>query len=338
MTEKKDDLISVIIPVYNAEKYLKKCIESIITQSYRNIEIILINDGSTDSSMDICRYYAACDNRVRFIDLQTRGGVSRARNLGIENAQGYYICFVDADDYVSEDYVSFLYRKVVQYDADIATCAFHYETKPGIWKQIISGEELCFNRTDGIISFFKKDGINASPCCKLYKANILSKFHIRFDETIKIAEDKLFCYEYLLHCVKIHFSSQTKYFYALHAESASNKKNIPRRINDSSLGFLAMKEIEKLVLKGEENVIPYYYSFAAKVYVRSTYRWNLFRYLPYGDIQYIRKYVKRCYINGNKQELWNAKKSYFAGMILIMSKTLTVILCSIVRRFHKKKI
>lgn len=77
MTKKKDGLISVIIPVYNAEKYLKKCIESVIAQSYQDIEIILINDGSTDGSLDICRYYAACDNRVRFIDSQTRGGYRR---------------------------------------------------------------------------------------------------------------------------------------------------------------------------------------------------------------------------------------------------------------------
>lgn len=332
-----DKLVSIIVPVYNAGKYLRKCIDSIRKQTYCNIEIILINDGSIDGSLDICRNYAASDNRVRLISQGNRG-VSAARNLGIKNAQGDYICFVDADDYVSEDYVSFLYNKVVQYDADIAACAFSYEMSKGAWKKNLNKEESFFNKKEGMISFFKKSGINGSPCCKLYKTEVIKKFHIYFDESIKMAEDKLFCFEYLIHCNKIYYSSRIKYFYVLNSHSATNVKYIPKGLNDYCLGFLAMKKIEKLVIKEDRELMPYYYAFVVRAYVRWVYRWNLFSYLSDKEVSYIRRYVKHCYINGNKQELWNTKKSYFAGMILIMSKTLTIDLCFLLRKFYHRRV
>lgn len=332
-----EELISIIVPVYNMEKYIKKCVKSISNQSYRNIEIILVNDGSTDSSLDVCQYLSNCDNRIMLISQENKG-VSAARNLGIESAHGCYICFVDADDYVSEDYVSFLHDKMVQSGADLSVCAFAYEMKPGVWKKALFREDDCMDRTESIISLFNKSRINNTPFCKLYKVSILKEFHVRFNESIKMAEDKLFCYEYLIHCNKIYISSQITYFYTLNPHSASNRKYVPRRLDDPYLGFLAIKEIEKLVMKEDRKILSSFYSFAAKEYVRWVYRYNLFLNLPPDEVGYIRKYVKYCYRNGKKQELWNAKKSYIAGIVLIMSKTLTIVLCSIVGRFHKKRI
>ena len=94
--------VSIIIPVYKAAPYLQKCIETVLHQTYSNIEVILINDGSKDNSLEICKEYAAVDNRIKVFDIPN-GGVSNARNMGIENATGDYLMFVDADDWLSED-------------------------------------------------------------------------------------------------------------------------------------------------------------------------------------------------------------------------------------------
>ena len=114
----KKKKISIIIPVYNVEKYLSRCLESVINQSYKNIEIIIVNDGSTDNSFDICNKYKKKDKRVILID-QNNQGLSGARNTGLKHATGEYICFIDSDDYVEKDYVEYLYKLIVKDDYDL---------------------------------------------------------------------------------------------------------------------------------------------------------------------------------------------------------------------------
>ena len=109
MTEK----ITVIVPVYNVENYLNKCLDSLINQTYKNLEIIVINDGSTDNSGEICQEYAQKDNRIIYIE-QENGGLSDARNTGLERMTGSYVTFVDSDDWVEPDYVEVLYNKLLQ--------------------------------------------------------------------------------------------------------------------------------------------------------------------------------------------------------------------------------
>lgn len=331
-----EELISVIIPVYNTEKYIKRCIESVLIQSYHKIEIIIVNDGSEDKSLEICEYFSKKDERIRIIS-QKNSGVSKARNIGIENAHGRYVCFIDADDYVSEDYISFLYDKILRFDADLATCSWSMERKKGEWKDSLSKEEKCLNRTEGLINLFKKNGIKSGPVCKLYRTDILKKYHIKFNESIKMAEDKLFCYDYLFHCHRIYSSSAIKYFYTYNSESASNKKYIPIGLNDPNLGFIALNEINKSVIN-EEKVVKYYLIYAARSYIRMVYRWDLFLYLSKDEVHFIQNYIKYCYRNGDKKELFKSKGNYIAGIIIIISKTLTIILCWLIRRFYKKRI
>jgi len=125
------DLISVIIPVYNVEPYLKKCLDSVVTQTYKEIEIILVDDGSTDGSGPICDEYAAQDKRIRVIH-KRNGGLSDARNVGLDRCSGRYVTFIDSDDYVASDYVERLYRILVEYNADIAVCDYFefYDEEP----------------------------------------------------------------------------------------------------------------------------------------------------------------------------------------------------------------
>ncbi len=112
------ELISVVIPAYNVGKYIDKCIDTVLTQTYSNIEIILVDDGATDDTAEICDNYAKKDNRVKVIH-KKNGGLSDARNAGIDAAKGKYITFIDSDDYIADDYVEFLYKLLIGKDADI---------------------------------------------------------------------------------------------------------------------------------------------------------------------------------------------------------------------------
>ena len=114
-------MISVIIPVYNSEKYLKAAIQSVIEQDYRDIEMILVNDGSTDDSLSICKQLQSNDSRIHIIN-QENSGVSAARNNGIRHAHGEYLIFIDADDLMDKDMLSVLYEKAIETDADIVSC------------------------------------------------------------------------------------------------------------------------------------------------------------------------------------------------------------------------
>ena len=118
---KKQDLISIVVPIYNVEKYLEKCINSIIIQTYKNIEIILVNDGSTDSSGKICDIYLKIDKRIKVVH-KKNGGLSDARNVGIENAKGKYIAFIDSDDFLDSDFIEILYNLIIEYNADVSCC------------------------------------------------------------------------------------------------------------------------------------------------------------------------------------------------------------------------
>lgn len=135
------ELISVIVPVYNTEKYLDACVESIVKQTYENIEILLLDDGSTDSSKEKCDSWAARDSRIRVIHKQNEG-LAETRNRGLQEAKGKYIAWVDSDDYVSEKYLSALYEQLKEKQADISMCSF-YE---------VFGSEVKFTVADKIVN------------------------------------------------------------------------------------------------------------------------------------------------------------------------------------------
>ena len=116
-----NDLISIIIPIYNTEKYLKRCLDSVINKSYENLEIILINDGSTDASEEICKDYLEKDKRIKYFK-KANGGLSSARNYGIKKSTGKYIGFVDSDDVISYDMFLTLYNNLVETSSDMSIC------------------------------------------------------------------------------------------------------------------------------------------------------------------------------------------------------------------------
>ena len=124
-------LITIIVPVYNSEKTLHRCVDSILDQTYQNFEILLINDGSKDHSGDICDEYAKSDTRVRVFHKENKG-VSAARNTGLDNAKGAWVSFVDSDDWISSEYLNVLYKEAIVTNADVVTCDFFEVVRNGI--------------------------------------------------------------------------------------------------------------------------------------------------------------------------------------------------------------
>ena len=166
MKEKKD-LISVVIPVYNTEKYLKECIDSVINQSYNNLEIILVDDGSTDNSLEICNKYADMDKRIKVIH-KNNGGLSDARNVGIENANGKYITFVDSDDFIENDMYELLYNDVCENNAEIAGCDYYLFNSLSTSKSDNITEKKCvLNPEQALIKMKKMTGYGISACNKI---------------------------------------------------------------------------------------------------------------------------------------------------------------------------
>lgn len=222
MIEKK---VSIIIPVYNVEKYLKKCIESILNQTYDNLEVILVNDGSIDSSRDICLHYAQNNDRIVYIE-QKNLGPSAARNKGIDKAEGEYIQFIDADDYLPPDSVKKLVEAIDISDFVIAgyyNLTLKYE---GIiekkvnseWNGLYTKKELLSNWGDLV-----NKGMFHYTWNKLYKSNVV-KNKIKFNEDVKISEDMIFNIDYLSMVNKINIINTPVYYHIYYNHDSLTKK------------------------------------------------------------------------------------------------------------------
>lgn len=217
--------ISVIVPVYNSEKRLHKCIDSILNQSYSNFELLLINDGSTDTSDDICEEFAEKDERIKVFHKEN-GGASSARNLGIDNAKGEYICFVDSDDYVDQDYLSsFIVEVLKENKFTLVVQSMVIESNGIIIKKPLFQEGLYgYDNFSGLFSI-NKLVTRGGPVCKLYNKEIIDKYNIRFNNKIHYAEDLLFMLTYLLYVNSVYLSNPTHYHYISQDGSLSKKYN-----------------------------------------------------------------------------------------------------------------
>lgn len=206
------DLISVIIPIYNVEKYLNKCIDSVIAQTYKNIEIILVDDGATDQSGEICNQYAIKDQRIKVIHKEN-GGLSDARNAGIDVATGRYYSFIDADDYIEVDMLETLYYSITQNKADISIC--------NIKRIYEDGEiESFYEPTDSEIVLEELDRFKTlnqpSVCNKIFSAHLFKS--VRFIKG-KYYEDTFIYHELLYLAEKVVLTGKTGYWYRERRES-----------------------------------------------------------------------------------------------------------------------
>lgn len=225
-------LISVISPLYNIEIHLKRSLNSLAAQTYPNIEFILIDDGSKDSTSQICDDYARKDSRFRVIH-QPNGGISNARNNGLAIAKGQFIGSVDGDDWIEPTLYETLYKNLIDFDADLSACDFAHEytdktrlLNPPSETPVLYEGQAMFHA--GLIPRrFGGYFIN-----KLFKRSIIDKLqkgHEFFDETLHVSEDQLFVAEYCLLSKRAVFLQQPLYHYRRHAESATGSIKITPR-------------------------------------------------------------------------------------------------------------
>ncbi len=218
MKKVSNDLISVVIPIYNVEKYLKRCIDSIIAQTYKNLEIILVDDGSPDTCPKICDDYAKKDERIIVIHKQN-GGLSDARNYGIEAAKGHYISFVDSDDYVSKDYIKILYESLKAENSDMAIGGHVVLYPNGKKINKYTGDEYREGPETILKRILYDDGIDLSACSKLYKKELFKD--IRFPVG-RLYEDAATSFKLIDTANAISVASKPIYHYIIRENSISN--------------------------------------------------------------------------------------------------------------------
>lgn len=218
-------LISVIIPVYNVEKYLHRCLDSVIAQTYQNLEIICVDDGSIDESGRICDQYAVRDARIKVIH-QENQGLSAARNRGLDAAEGEYIAFVDSDDYILEDMYKKMLDKLLNYNVDLCVCQWQYEFSDG--RQVVKRKNIdptIYGRKASL-EFARflymgnyENGVVVAAWNKLYRRALLDK--IRFEG--RIHEDEAFCGRIMAKNISVYVMEEQFYVYAQNGDSLTNK-------------------------------------------------------------------------------------------------------------------
>lgn len=214
MSEKKENLVSVIVPVYNVEDYLENCVESLLKQTYKNIEILLINDGSTDNSSKICDNYGKKDSRIKVYHKENEG-VSKARNLGLECSTGDYIVFVDADDFVEKTYVEKLFNALInnKCDMSIVNIIEKYSNEKEIKLGYLSKQKL-LNKREFLDHLYDKKSYKGGPCNKMYLKKIIRANNLFFRDDVYYGEDLFFVSQYADKCDKFYYEcDEFLYFY-----------------------------------------------------------------------------------------------------------------------------
>ena len=228
-------IISIIVPIYNVERYLSRCIESILNQSFKEFELILVNDGSLDNSGEICDIYASKDDRVKVIH-KKNGGVSSARNVGVSTANGEYIGFVDPDDYIDKEMYYKLYRLCIDNDSNIAICRFNREIN-GKLQNIGSTEEIIeLNNIEAMNELFKGNLYRFSLCNKLFSKKCFN--NVSFPEG-RIHEDLSTTYKLFVNSRKASYINYCGYIYVRRENSISTSTYSEKRLQ----AFIGWDEI-----------------------------------------------------------------------------------------------
>jgi len=313
-------LISVIIPMYNVEKYIVRCLSSIIEQTYENLEIILVNDGSTDDTKMICQSFVENDDRIKLHSVEN-AGVSAARNLGITLAKGAYIQFIDSDDYITKDYISTLYELIIDHSVDLAVCSIVlYDTKNQPITSWDAGQNILdFNAIDeNYLIEIIKSFLLFGPVNKLYKTKVIRDNKVNFDTSISYGEDLIFNMDYLMSVSKVIVTNKVHYgYFQMNTNSLSNKfylnkYDISKKIHNRLIAFFSEKSINFNALTS----VLYQRFFddcynAMSLVVHTKFKKNLFQ-----KIKYIKKIVNdKEFIKSQK---YIEPKKYAAKVIFLI--------------------
>ncbi len=223
-----NDLISVIVPIYNVEKYLFRCVESLINQTYKNLEIILVDDGSPDNCPRLCDEYLKKDNRIKVVH-KKNGGLSDARNAGMEIAKGDYISFVDSDDYVSLDFIEELYNTMISENSDIVEC----DVVKFFGSRFLEKyeDDLIVNNystIDGLAALISENTFRQHVWNKLYKTELVSDIYFAVG---KLNEDEFWTYQVFGRAKKVTKLNKTMYYYFQREDSIMGDTYNLRRLD-----------------------------------------------------------------------------------------------------------
>lgn len=229
MTENSKPLISVIIPIYNVDTYLKRCLQSIAEQSFKNFEVLMIDDGSPDTSGSICVDYQKKDARFRYYK-KVNGGAASARNFGLKLIRGEYIAFIDGDDFLAKDYLKTLYKEIETTGCDIAICSYYvFDVDKNEYFLPLnpSGADKSLNHTytpeDWVKEFYPRDGmIYTAPWSKLFKRSVID--NVKFPPNIDAGDDQFTIWRAYLGADKISFHNAQNYCYVRNSGSLSHVK------------------------------------------------------------------------------------------------------------------
>ena len=324
-------LVSVIVPVYNGEEYIEECICSLVSQTYRNLEIIVVNDGSVDGSIQKCERYRQKDSRIYICNQENRG-VSAARNRGIKEARGKYISFVDADDYVESYFIENLIKVMPQ--NGIAICGYkRYEGN-----QIVAEYKLADEVTIELIyrNIFAKNIIACGCWNKLFSADVIRNNSLCFDEKLHIGEDMVFLAEYLKYVQgRFAYIPTTSYVYRRNAQSIMQTAYHEKRFDLKKYTCIdAVDRLTELSKETEEEYIVDCFSYRA---VRSSL-WLLFQMICGQNntkeiLCGIGKRIRR-HIHGYLRYKEGSRMEHVAALLTCTSSTLVYVVGRMVHRIR----
>jgi len=223
---KENEIIDILIPAYNAEKYIQTCLDSLLGQTYKNVRIVVAEDGSKDGSLALLNEYAKKYSNVEIYPKQNEGNISKTRNFLLEKIKSKYFTFFDVDDYAEPTYIETLYRLLTSFDADISICGRmrHYEHKnPNLAPYLTDAEPVVFlNKQEALAELISSNLFNGSACAKLYKSSLLK--NVDFDPAIHYGEDLDFCFKIFQNAKKFTYSPKPLYHYIIRKNSLVTSK------------------------------------------------------------------------------------------------------------------
>lgn len=300
-------MISIIVPVYNVEEYLEQCLDSIQSQTYKNLEVILVNDGSTDGSKEICEKYCKRDTRFRLMN-QTNQGQSVARNRGMQESRGEFLTFVDSDDVIKEDMLEQLMKQMTSENIDIVECWYTHneqELKPKTEENI--GIVFRGDAKEALISLCRDNIVRLNPVAKLFRREVILNFPFLEGLIYEDVYSGIGILKQIRNMVKINY---TGYYYRLRSGSTMN-----REFNLKNLDLFTICDKVEQLYEGDVDILPYIHRRLFHLVLMHVVDYHIFEGNTYEEKyrNYLNKYAKK------------SKKSFLIRAYLLFPKHIVII-------------
>lgn len=314
--------VSIIIPIYNTEKYLEECLDSVVNQTYKNLEIILINDGSKDNSLEICKKYETIDNRIIVID-KKNSGVSNTRNVGIQASTGEFITFVDSDDWLELDAIETMVNCINKHNVDVVRTNFAINNEVGKIPKKLEGK-IDKEKINELLYYFLNAEMPAYMCLFLIKREIIIENNLKLNENLVMMEDTLFFVNLVQYVNSIYILNKKTYNYRIYQDSSSNsikrvEKNIKSvlKVNEE-INKIISKDLIEITNRTEFRIIS---DFIIKMYEHDyEFKLDILNYLKEDSnfnrivnnlkYKYLNKYSKLTYKSFKQKKLGDMDSVY----------------------------